>query len=92
MPQQHSVVIFFNADRLESTQRFNPAKRRRLLQDGMEIIREHFPSIRLGDPFVSSLSVPADVPTDSLVDLRDFLIANDLGRPQLDGEYLKAAT
>jgi hypothetical protein len=85
------IVIFVQGDGLKGNKRHNPLAREDLLRLVADRIQTRFPTIKLGEPLVSSMSVAASVPKNMLPDLIEFIDENKFGRIQYDGEILVAA-
>ncbi len=91
MPQKYNIVLFFDTKKLDAPQRFDPSARLGFLQKGMQAIRHTISGVELGEPLISSFSVPANVTGDQLQDLLDLMSKNEFGEVFCDGEILQAA-
>jgi hypothetical protein len=91
MPQKYSLVLFFNPEKLDAPQRFDATARRSFLHREIQAICRTLSGVEIGEPLVSSFSVPANVTADQLPVILELMNENERGEVFYDGEILQAA-
>lgn len=91
MPQQGTLVVFFNTDRLPPVQEFDLSARETLLQERVEELKEKFPKLQMGSPIGTSCAIPVRASEEVIAELIEYLRENRLGTVVYDGSLIRTA-
>jgi len=89
MAESFSLLVLFNDKRLEGDDYFDRTARTALVQEGIQTIRAHFPSLFFGQPNPSTCAVNIRGPMETMQDLVAYLDDHkELGKGVVDGPMI----
>jgi hypothetical protein len=86
-----SMIVFFNRDSIPPASGNRLAARKRVMEEGIQLLRKQFPDLKIGPPISISCAVGVQVDGSEIEELIDFLHSTKLGTFEFDGAMITAA-